>query len=252
MRPFPKQEIKPWKKTTEFYDGMLTITKGLDETGKRFGHAQLHDPKPLYDALGLEMGRRAHVTLAWALATVEFGPNSPFPYEEAGVPEGLIREVRKVEDRFRGTYWQVYLPTLGGDIDGTYTGWYTGPNDDGNDPEVAFLLGLISWASGCLYWDNSPPPLRLNTRAKDKAHWEKQPWPAEIVEDSGWKSWEAGRCYWQFTRTLKFERVLSDDEVETFKKKLFATERGPGVGDPYVKTDDNQTFALSGARDSSD
>ena len=248
---FAATKIKPWSKKNVFLDGVVTVTKGYDEEKGRFAHAVVHDPKPLYDALGPDLGRKAHLVLVWTLTTVEFGERAPFPFEETGLPRDVLKGVREVKEYGGRVYNQILMPTLICDHDGTYTGWCS-RGKTVEDPERGFLLGLMQWASGAHYWDNSAPPLRLNTRAKDKSHWEGQPWPAEIIEDSGWSGTQKGRCYHVYDRAIKFERPLTDEEVERFKAKLFATERGPGIGNPYVASEDNQTFRLRGSRDSSD
>lgn len=242
---FPvSQPPADWSAETLHWGGALSVTRGL-RSGTFFRDLALSRNAECYfkHHLGDEFGMRALSFFQWALCVYGAGDHTG---KVASAPPCPDPEVAAVLRQQHGCW---YLPTLCVDADGLINTWAGGPEDK---EEIAFLLSLMRCAQMLFACDNAPIELKISTRRKQREAQALVPWPATIVEDSGWATRQRGNCYREFDRTVKFERPLDAAEVDAFKAKWFATERSPGWGDPNITTADNQTFQLRTAVDSSD
>jgi hypothetical protein len=241
---FPtRPPIKPWSQEAVHWNGTLVVTRGLNEAQEFYRDIALKSGDYFLETLGAELGQRALNLFQWALCVYGEGDHSGKVSPALPCPDAEVAAV------LRQMHGRWYLPTLCVDADGVISQWASGPEDK---EEVAFLLSLVGCAGMLYACDNSPIELRVSTRRKQKEAQVLVPWPAAIIEDSAWKTAKTGNCYAEYNRTVKFERVLEPAEVDAFKTKWWATERSPGWADPLITSDDNQTFLLRTAVDSSD
>lgn len=243
--PFPVQNPPAdWSAETLHWDGALSVTRGL-RGGTFFRDLALtRDTEPFFKHhLGEEFGTRALSFFQWALCVYGAGDHTGKVSTSPSCPDP---EVAAVLRQMHGCW---YLPTLCVDADGIVHQWVGGPEDK---EELAFLLSLMHCAQMLFSCDNAPIELKVSTRRKQEEAQAIVPWPATMVEDSGWTTTRAGNCYREYDRTIKFERPLDSVEVDAFKTKWWATQRSPGCGDPNITSTDNQTFLLRTAVDSSD
>jgi len=74
-----------------------------------------------------------------------------------------------------------------------------------------------------------------------------------ILEDSGWHGEQRGRCIWEYTRRVRFNRAMeyTDSEIEQIEELLDSDSLGGSIGS-RVDTLNKHTVIFDTVYDSSD
>lgn len=242
-RKNPAQPPTSWTTSHVHWEGCLVVQRSFQD-GKFSRIPLLNEEKAeeVFNRLfGPELGARALRLFQWAL---ELYKTNPLGKIEGSQP-CPDPEVKSLLKDLHGNY---SLPTLTVDAEYVVNGWVPG---EGGREEVAFLLSLVGCAKNLFNWDNSPIELKISTWHKKRVELALLPWPAKIVEDSGWSTKTRGKSYHESIRALKFERVLTREEADQAQLKMTYCE-GSQSGRPLITSGDLQTFQLMHVVDSSD